>query len=55
MSLLIDRLNKIKSNIISVNPIQKVDIIAVSKTFPIEHVKPLIKYEKQDRAIIAIS
>ena len=47
MSLLIDRLNKIKSNIISVNPIQKVDIIAVSKTFPIEHVKPLIKYGHQ--------
>ena len=47
MSLLIDRLNKIKSNIISVNPVQKVNIIAVSKTFPIEHVNPLIKYGHQ--------
>jgi pyridoxal phosphate enzyme (YggS family) len=47
MSLLIDRLNKIKSNIISVNPVQKVDIIAISKTFPMEHVNPLIKYGHQ--------
>ena len=47
MSVLIDRLNKIKSNITSVKPIQKVNIIAVSKTFPLEHINPLIKYGHQ--------
>ena len=44
MSTLIDRLSKIKSNIISVKPSQKVNIIAVSKTFPIEQIKPLIDH-----------
>jgi len=47
MNTLIDRFNKIKLNIASTNPIQKVDIIAVSKTFPIEHINPLIKYGHQ--------
>ena len=47
MSVLIDRLNKIKLNITSVNPSQKVNIIAVSKTFPIEHINPLIKHGHQ--------
>ena len=47
MSALIDRFNKIKSNITSVNPIQKVNIIAVSKTFPLEHIYPLIKHGHQ--------
>ena len=47
MSVLIDRLNKIKLNITSVKPIQKVNIIAVSKTFPLEHINPLIKYGHQ--------
>ena len=47
MSLIIDRLNKIKSNIISVNPVQKVNIIAISKTFPLEHINPLIKHGHQ--------
>ena len=47
MSALIDRLNKVKSNITSVNPIQKVNIIAVSKTFTLEHINPLIKHGHQ--------
>ena len=47
MSALIDRLNKVKSNITSVNPIQKVNIIAVSKTFTLERINPLIKHGHQ--------
>ena len=44
MSTIIERINKIKLNITSVKPIQKVNIIAVSKTFPLEHLNPLIDY-----------
>ncbi len=42
MNTIIERLNKIKLNIVSVNPTQKVDVIAVSKTFSLEHVRPLV-------------
>ena len=42
MSTIIDRYDKIKLNIESIKPIQKVNVIAVSKTFPIEHIKPLV-------------
>mgnify|MGYP001355840433 FL=1 len=38
MSIIVDRLDKIKSNLVS----KKVNIIAVSKTFSIEHIQPLI-------------
>ena len=38
MSIIVDRLDKIKSNLDS----KKVNIIAVSKTFSIEHIQPLI-------------
>ena len=47
MSTIIDRINKIKLNIASIKPIQKTNIIAVSKTFPLEHIKPLIDYGHQ--------
>ena len=43
MSIIIERYNKIKLNIASVNPAQKVNIIAVSKTFTIDHINPLIE------------
>ena len=36
--------DKIKLNIASVKPIQPVNIIAVSKTFPLEHIRPLIDH-----------
>ena len=44
MNTIIERFEKIKLNISSIKPIQKVKIIAVSKTFPYEHIKPLIEY-----------
>ena len=44
MSTIIERFNKIKLNIASVKPIQKVNIIAVSKTFPLEHIKALVDF-----------
>ena len=47
MSNQIDNYNKIKLNITSINPIQKVNIIAVSKTFPLEYINPLIEYGHQ--------
>ena len=42
MNTIIERFNKIKSNIALSKPTQKVNIIAVSKTFPLEHLNPLI-------------
>ena len=47
MSTIIESYNKIKSNILSLKPVQNVNIIAVSKTFPLEHIDPLIKYGHQ--------
>ncbi len=47
MSTIIDRYDKIKLNIESIKPIQKVNVIAVSKTFPIEHIKPLVDHGHQ--------
>ena len=44
MSTIIERYNKIKLNIASIKPVQRVNIIAVSKTFTIEHIKPLIDH-----------
>ena len=40
MSIIIDRYKKIKGNINN----KKINIIAVSKTFPLEHIHPLIEY-----------
>ena len=44
MSTIIERYNKIKSNILSLNPKKQINIVAVSKTFPLDHIKPLIDY-----------
>ena len=43
MSTIIDRFEKIKSKISSIKPDKPVNIIAVSKTFGLEHIQPLIK------------
>lgn len=44
MDIIVERFNKIKSNIEFLKPVKKVNIIAVSKTFPLTHVQPLIDY-----------
>ena len=44
MNTVIESYNKIKSKVSSLAPAKAVNIIAVSKTFPLEHVKPLIDY-----------
>ena len=44
MSIVVERFTKIKSNIASLKPINPVNIIAVSKTFPLDHIHPLIQY-----------
>ena len=47
MSTIIENFNKIKFNILSVKPAQNVNIIAVSKTFPLEYIDPLIRHGHQ--------
>ena len=42
MSIIVESFNKIKSNISSLKPAKPVNIIAVSKTFSINHIRPLI-------------
>tara|TARA_B110001452_G_scaffold239265_1_gene220205 strand:- start:4217 stop:4867 length:651 start_codon:yes stop_codon:yes gene_type:complete len=42
MNTIVERFNKIKSNINLLKPIKTVNIIAVSKTFPINHIQPLV-------------
>ncbi len=44
MSTIIDRFEKIKSKIASLKPVKPVNIIAVSKTFTLDYIKPLIDY-----------
>ena len=44
MSTIVERYKKINSNIASIKPDQNVNIIAVSKTFSLEHIKPLIDH-----------
>ena len=44
MSTIIDRLEKIKLKISSLKPNKPVNIIAVSKTFPLDYIKPLIDH-----------
>ena len=44
MNTILDRYNKIKLNIASAKPSKKVNIIAISKTFPIDHMYPLINH-----------
>ena len=47
MNTIIERYDKIKLNIASIKPAQKVKIIAVSKTFPLDHIDPLINHGHQ--------
>ena len=42
--MIVERFNKIKSNILRQQPTRPVKIVAVSKTFPLSHIKPLIDY-----------
>ena len=44
MCTIVDRFNKIKLNIASVKQDKEVNIIAVSKTFTLDHIQPLIDY-----------
>ncbi len=44
MNIIIERFDKIKSNISSIKPKKPVNIIAVSKTFSLSHIQPLIDY-----------
>ena len=44
MNIIVERFNKIKLNIASTNPSKPVNIIAVSKTFSKEHIRPLIEH-----------
>ena len=44
MSTIVERFKKIKSNILSLKPLIPVNIIAVSKTFPLENIFPLINH-----------
>ena len=44
MSTIIDRFEKIKSKISSLNSDKEVNIIAVSKTFPLDYIRPLIDH-----------
>ena len=44
MNIIIERFNKIKSNIEILKPKKKVNIVAISKTFTIDHIKPLLDY-----------
>ena len=44
MSIIVERFNKIKSSISEIKPKKKVNIVAISKTFPLEHIKPLLDH-----------
>ena len=44
MSNIVESFNKIKSNIENLKPTKQVNIVAVSKTFSLEQIKPLIHY-----------
>ena len=44
MDIIVERFNKIKSNIAEINKTDPVKIVAVSKTFSLDHIMPLIEY-----------
>ena len=44
MSIIIERFKKIKFNIDKLKKDNSINIVAISKTFPMEHILPLIKY-----------
>ena len=44
MSIIIERFKKIKFNIDKLKKVNSINIVAISKTFPMEHILPLVKY-----------
>ena len=48
MSTIVDSLEKIKLKISSLKPVKPVKIIAVSKTFTLDYIKPLVNHGHQD-------
>ena len=44
MSIIVERFDKIKSNIASVKSTKTINIIAVSKTFTLSHIRPLLDH-----------
>ncbi len=44
MSIIVERFNKIKSNLSNIKTDKNINIIAISKTFPINHIQPLIEH-----------
>jgi len=44
MDIIVERFNKIKSNIAEINKTDLIKIVAVSKTFSLDHIMPLIEY-----------
>ena len=44
MNTIVERYNKIQLNIAALKPVKPVNIIAVSKTFSYDHIKPLVDY-----------
>ena len=44
MSIIIERFKKIKANIDEIKPKKKVKVVAISKTFDLHHIKPLIDH-----------
>ena len=44
MNIIIERFNKIKANIDEIKPKKKIKIVAVSKTFDLNYIKPLIDH-----------
>ena len=44
MSIIVERFNKIKSNIAKFNNNDLIKVVAVSKTFPIDYIMPLIEH-----------
>ena len=48
MNIIVERFNKIKLNISKINSSSALKIIAISKTFPLEHIMPLIEFGHND-------
>ena len=44
MNIIIERFKKIKANIDEIKPKKKVKVVAISKTFDLHHIKPLIDH-----------
>ena len=44
MNIIVERFNKIKANIDEIKSKKKINIVAISKTFDLNHIKPLIDY-----------